>query len=101
MARVDGSLPQSLDRLLDIAKATANTVEREVALTPQGQAGYDLFRGKAQCNACDRNGGGVPALMGYRSEREVGRGRAIKSVVTSGLLHRRGPRGGSQREPRK
>jgi cytochrome c peroxidase len=26
-------------------------------LTPQEQAGYDLFRGKAQCNACHRDGG--------------------------------------------
>jgi cytochrome c peroxidase len=25
--------------------------------TPQEQAGYDLFRGKAQCNACHRDGG--------------------------------------------
>lgn len=26
-------------------------------LTPEEQAGYDLFRGKAQCNACHRDGG--------------------------------------------
>jgi cytochrome c peroxidase len=26
-------------------------------LTPQEQAGYDLFRGRAQCNACHRDGG--------------------------------------------
>jgi cytochrome c peroxidase len=26
-------------------------------LTPQEQTGYDLFRGKAQCNACHRDGG--------------------------------------------
>jgi cytochrome c peroxidase len=26
-------------------------------LTPQEQNGYDLFRGKAQCNACHRDGG--------------------------------------------
>jgi cytochrome c peroxidase len=26
-------------------------------LTPQEQLGYDLFRGKAQCNACHRDGG--------------------------------------------
>jgi cytochrome c peroxidase len=26
-------------------------------LSPQEQAGYDLFRGKAQCNACHRDGG--------------------------------------------
>jgi cytochrome c peroxidase len=26
-------------------------------LTPQEQKGYDLFRGKAQCNACHRDGG--------------------------------------------
>src|SRR5438874_8237513 len=26
-------------------------------ITPQEQAGYDLFRGKAQCNACHRDGG--------------------------------------------
>jgi cytochrome c peroxidase len=25
--------------------------------TPQEQTGYDLFRGKAQCNACHRDGG--------------------------------------------
>src|SRR5260370_1227792 len=25
--------------------------------TPQEQLGYDLFRGKAQCNACHRDGG--------------------------------------------
>src|SRR3954464_14804389 len=25
--------------------------------TPQEQAGYELFRGKAQCNACHRDGG--------------------------------------------
>src|SRR5262249_56229334 len=25
--------------------------------TPQEQMGYDLFRGKAQCNACHRDGG--------------------------------------------
>jgi cytochrome c peroxidase len=26
-------------------------------LTPQEQTGYDLFRGKAQCNSCHRDGG--------------------------------------------
>jgi cytochrome c peroxidase len=26
-------------------------------LTPREQTGYDLFRGKAQCNSCNRDGG--------------------------------------------
>jgi cytochrome c peroxidase len=29
----------------------------QVKFTPQEQMGYDLFRGKAQCNACHRDGG--------------------------------------------
>src|SRR5712672_928899 len=29
----------------------------KVKFTPQEQLGYDLFRGKAQCNACHRDGG--------------------------------------------
>ena len=29
----------------------------QAQFTPQEQAGYDLFRGKAQCNACHRDGG--------------------------------------------
>src|SRR5262249_40265570 len=29
----------------------------QTQFTPQEQAGYDLFRGKAQCNACHRDGG--------------------------------------------
>jgi cytochrome c peroxidase len=29
----------------------------KVKLTPQEQTGYDLFRGKAQCNSCHRDGG--------------------------------------------
>jgi cytochrome c peroxidase len=29
----------------------------QAKFTPQEQAGYDLFRGKAQCNACHRDGG--------------------------------------------
>jgi cytochrome c peroxidase len=61
-------------------------------LTPQEQAGYDLFRGKAQCNACHRDGGpgedplftdftasniGTPAnpqLPYYREDRPDARG---------------------------
>jgi cytochrome c peroxidase len=30
---------------------------QKAQFTPQEQAGYDLFRGKAQCNACHRDGG--------------------------------------------
>jgi cytochrome c peroxidase len=30
---------------------------RKAQFTPQEQAGYELFRGKAQCNACHREGG--------------------------------------------
>jgi cytochrome c peroxidase len=29
----------------------------KASFTPQEKAGYDLFRGKAQCNACHRDGG--------------------------------------------
>src|SRR6202790_5412661 len=30
---------------------------KKAQFTPQEQAGYDLFRGKAQCNTCHRDGG--------------------------------------------
>jgi cytochrome c peroxidase len=30
---------------------------QKARFTPQEQAGYDLFRGKAQCNSCHRDGG--------------------------------------------
>ena len=30
---------------------------KKAQFTPQEQQGYDLFRGKAQCNACHRDGG--------------------------------------------
>jgi cytochrome c peroxidase len=45
------------------AEVTALTSKFDAVLagkatfTPQEQAGYDLFRGKAQCNACHRDGG--------------------------------------------
>ena len=45
------------------AEVTAFTSKFDAVLagkaqfTPQEQAGYDLFRGKAQCNACHRDGG--------------------------------------------
>src|SRR5260370_23390490 len=45
------------------AEVTAFTAKFDAVLagkaqfTPQEQAGYDLFRGKSQCNACHRDGG--------------------------------------------
>jgi len=75
--------------------------------TPQEQAGYDLFRGKAQCNACHRDGGpgedplftdftasniGTPAnprLPFYTEDRPDARGyvanRAGSSFVDGGV----------------
>src|SRR5258708_6145766 len=41
--------------------------------TPQEQAGYDLFRGKAQCNACHRDGGpGEDPLFTDFTARHIG-----------------------------
>jgi cytochrome c peroxidase len=70
-------------------------------LTPREQAGYDLFRGKAQCNHCHRDGGpgedplftdftasniGTPAnprLPYYAEERPDARGYAANPAGSS------------------
>ena len=69
--------------------------------TPQGKSGYDLFRGKAGCNACHRDGGpgedplftdftasniGVPAnprLPYYREDRPDARGYVANPAGSS------------------
>src|SRR5260370_3593582 len=41
--------------------------------TPQEQAGYDLFRGKAQCNGCHRDGGpGEDPLFTHFTPHNIG-----------------------------
>src|SRR6266851_3162133 len=56
-------MAQSIASYEASAEVTAFTAKFDAVLagkaqfTPQEQAGYDLFRGKAQCNACHRDGG--------------------------------------------
>src|SRR5437762_3539374 len=38
-------------------RAICAVLAGKAKFTPQEQAGYDLFRGKAQCNSCHRDGG--------------------------------------------
>src|SRR6266436_5263739 len=56
-------MAQSIANYEASAEVTAFTSKYDAVLakkaqfTPQEQAGYDLFRGKAQCNTCHRDGG--------------------------------------------
>ncbi len=62
MATFD-QMAQSIANYEVSAEVTSFTSKFDAALagkaqlTPQEQQGYDLFRGKAQCNACHRDGG--------------------------------------------
>jgi len=74
------------------AEVTAFTAKFDAVLagkaqfTPQEQAGYDLFRGKAQCNACHRDGG-PPAISaprpirGFPTMRKIGPTRWAMSPI--------------------
>jgi cytochrome c peroxidase len=58
--------------------------------TTQQQAGYDLFRGKAQCNACHRDGGpGEDALVAAAPSVRIAASRTDPATISPGAYARK------------
>jgi cytochrome c peroxidase len=58
--RLDGAVDRSYEAAAEVTAFTLKydaVLAGKAAFTPQKQRGYDLFRGKAQCNARHRDGG--------------------------------------------
>ena len=55
---------------------------KKAQFTPQEQAGYDLFRGKAQCNACHRDGGPAKIRCSPTSPPAISEPPPIRGFLT-------------------
>jgi len=78
---------------------------KKAQFTPQEQQGYDLFRGKARCNECHRDGGpgedrysqilppaisALPPIRGFPTMAKIGPTRWAMSPIAGIVLRRWG-----------